>query len=110
MSVKDFLTRLNISTESSLRIGKITYTDGNGVDSIEICNQTFKGTAVRQMLNLRSTNFRIQVFGDKVSITTKGYGHRVGMSQYGAQAMAKEGMRYTEILQYYYQGTDLESI
>jgi len=110
MSVKDFLTKLSIGADSSLRIGKITYTDGSGVETIEICGQSFKGTTVRQKLGLRSTIFQIRVLGDTVSITTKGYGHRVGMSQYGAQAMAKAGKRYDEILQYYYQGTDLGSI
>ncbi len=108
--VNEFLQKLDLEPTGVLRIGKITYTDGSGVDTIEIAGKTLRGTQVRQKLGLRSTVFTIQVLGDSVSITTKGYGHRVGMSQYGAQAMAKSGKRYPEILQYYYTGTILDAI
>ena len=88
-------------------IGKITYTEGGGVDTIYICGQEYKGTAVRQKLGLRSTAFVISIVGSTVTITTKGYGHRVGMSQYGADAMAVQGKTYDEILCHYYKGTEL---
>jgi len=57
---------------------------------------------------LPSTSFTISVADKTVKITTKGYGHRVGMSQYGADAMALEGKSYKEILSHYYPGTQLE--
>jgi stage II sporulation protein D len=63
---------------------------------------------LRKKLNLRSTAFTITAVGDTVIITTKGYGHRVGMSQYGAEAMAVSGKTYDEILAHYYRGTTLE--
>lgn len=88
-------------------IGSITYTDGGGVDTIQICGITYKGTDVRRMLGLRSTAFVITPLGDTVTITTKGFGHRVGMSQYGADAMAVQGSLCAEILAHYYQGTEL---
>lgn len=88
-------------------IGKITYTEGGGVDSIVICGRSYKGTQIRSLLGLRSTAFVISVVGDTVSVTTKGYGHRVGMSQYGAEAMARQGSRYDEILLHYYRGANL---
>ena len=90
-------------------IGKITYTRGGGVDTIYICGQEYKGTAVRQKLGLRSTAFVISIVGDTVTITTKGHGHRVGMSQYGADAMAVQGKTYQQILSHYYKGTVLET-
>ena len=88
-------------------IEKITYTDGGGVDTIFICGQEYKGTTLRQKLGLRSTAFVISILGDTVTVTTKGYGHRVGMSQYGADAMAVQGKTYEQILSHYYKGTEL---
>lgn len=90
-------------------LGKITYTEGGGVDTIQIGNTTFKGTTLRQLLGLRSTAFVITAVGDTVTITTKGFGHRVGMSQYGAEAMAVTGSTYRQILSHYYLGTTLET-
>ncbi len=109
-TVDEFKDKLGIPRTEMLKIGSITYTDGSGVDKIIIANRTFSGTEMRQKLGLRSTSFAIQVLGDTVSVTTKGFGHRVGMSQYGAQAMAKDGKKYGEILQYYYTGTTLGMI
>ena len=57
-------------------------------------------------MSLRSTDFDIKYDRENVTITTRGYGHGVGMSQYGANAMAKKGYKYDEILKYYY--TDVE--
>ena len=69
---------------------------------------TYTGTELRKLLGLRSTAFVITIVGDVVTVTTKGFGHRVGMSQYGADAMALKGSTYDEILAHYYQGTSLE--
>lgn len=87
--------------------GNSTYTAGMGVDTIQIGNATYEGTQLRSLLNLRSTAFTITPIGNTVLITTKGYGHRVGMSQYGADAMAINGSSYDQILVHYYQGTEL---
>ncbi len=89
-------------------IGNITYTNGGGVDTISICGHEYSGTEIRQKLGLRSTSFVMTAVGNTVTVTTKGFGHRVGMSQYGADAMAVSGSSYEEILTYYYQGTKLE--
>lgn len=88
-------------------IKSITYTDGGGVDTIKIGNVTYTGTKIRSLLKLPSTSFVISPVGDNVIITTKGFGHRVGMSQYGADAMAVLGSSFEEILKHYYSGTDL---
>lgn len=89
-------------------IGTVTYTAGGGVDRIVIADQEYQGTQLRQLLSLRSTAFVITAAGDTVTITTKGYGHRVGMSQYGAEAMALTGNDYAHILAHYYPGTLLQ--
>ena len=89
-------------------LGQVSYTAGGGVDTIEIGGRLYKGTEIRQLLGLRSTAFVITAVGDTVTVTTKGYGHRVGMSQYGADAMALSGSDYVQILAHYYPGTTLE--
>lgn len=88
--------------------GEITYTRGGGVDTIEIAGKLYEGIELRTMLNLRSTDFAICALGNVVTITTKGYGHRVGLSQYGAEAMAVRGASYQQILSHYYPGTTIE--
>ena len=87
----------------------VTYTAGGGVDTILIGGKQFAGTEVRKLLGLRSTAFTITTEGDSVTFHTRGFGHRVGMSQYGADAMAAAGSDYSEILDHYYQGTTLEA-
>ena len=62
------------------------------------------GTALRKILGLRSTHIELQFVVDVVIVITRGYGHRVGMSQYGANAMALNGADYIEILEHYYTG------
>lgn len=90
-------------------IKEVTYTPGGGVDTIIIGEREYTGVEIRQMLGLRSTAFVITAVGNTVTVTTKGFGHRVGMSQYGADAMAVNGAKYTEILNHYYPGTKLST-
>lgn len=90
--------------------GPVTYTSGGGVDTIEICGETYTGLQLRSLLGLRSTIFQIQMDGENMCITSRGYGHRVGMSQYGADAMAEAGKTWQQILQHYYPGTTLYPI
>ena len=89
--------------------GPVTYTAGGGVATMEICGESYSGTSLRKALGLRSTAFTVSVGKDTITITTRGYGHRVGMSQYGADAMAVQGRTFEEILAHYYQGTTLVS-
>lgn len=110
-SVEEFSQRLDValSGEEDTWFSGITYTDGGGIETMEICGVMFSGTQLRKLLGLRSTAFLITAMDDTVTITTRGYGHRVGMSQYGAEAMAQEGNDYREILSHYYPGTTLEN-
>ncbi len=108
LSKTEFCQKLNISC-NTISIQDIKRNNTNHVESITINNQTFKGTTVRSLLNLRSTDFTIEIAND-VKITTKGYGHGVGMSQYGANEMAKLNQTYPEILKHYYQNIKIEQI
>ena len=105
----EFVSLLGISPKESAVdwLGAVTYTDGGGVDRMMIGGKLFSGTEIRQKLGLRSTAFSVHVTADKVYISTRGFGHRVGMSQYGAEAMAVQGSDYQEILYHYYPGTQL---
>ncbi len=80
------------------------------VKSVEIGGQTFAATELRQLLGLPSTDFDWQIEGEQINFITTGYGHGVGMSQYGANGMAKEGKKFNEILTHYYQGVKIENI
>ena len=98
---------IDIPGRTETWFGNISYTKGNGVATIEIGGKKYSGTDIRQRLGLRSTAFSVVTIGNTILITTKGYGHRVGMSQYGADAMAVNGKTYRDILAHYYQGTEL---
>ena len=90
--------------------GKTTYTRGGGVETMIIGGKLYSGTTLRSLLGLRSTAFSISVSKSKVTINTRGFGHRVGMSQYGAQSMAFSGSLYREILEHYYPGTVIDKV
>ena len=105
MSIKVFMNKLGIKSDIISDI-KIDRSMTGRIKTITINNNNFKGTVFRSLLSLRSTDFDIKYDRDNVTITTRGYGHGVGMSQYGANAMAKKGYKYDEILKYYY--TDVE--
>ena len=90
--VEDFTYLLGIEPSATgLQVDSVTYTRGGGVDTIVISGKEFDGGQMRQLLGLRSTAFAMQIVGETVTITTKGFGHRVGLSQYGAEAMAQSG-------------------
>lgn len=97
-----FCESLQLEECKAINIGNINYSASHRINNILINNKEFQGTEVRKLLNLRSTDFEMDVDNENVHITTKGYGHGVGMSQYGANGMAKEGYDYKEILNHYY--------
>jgi len=109
LSTDEFFSRLKLVPPEDMTqwFGSIQYTEGGGVAEMEIAGKTFTGTELRTLLSLRSTAFTINLEGENIRIATKGYGHRVGMSQYGANAMAEAGSTWQEILAHYYPGTSL---
>jgi len=108
-SKEEFCKLLQINC-TNIKIDKITRSNANRVNTIVINNKEFNGTDFRHTLGLRSTDFNITIANDLINITTYGYGHGVGMSQYGANGMAKEGYNYEEILKYYYKDTEISKI
>ncbi len=85
----------------------VSRTESNRVEKVRIGNKEFTGREIRDKLGLRSTDFIWELAGQNVVITTKGYGHGVGMSQYGANGMAKSGKTFDEIVKHYYQGVEI---
>ena len=88
--------------------GTVAYTEGGGVASMTVAGESYTGTELRSLLGLKSTAFSVEPGENSVTFTTRGYGHRVGMSQYGADAMAVQGSSYADILAHYYPGTALK--
>ena len=74
---------------------------------MQIGNGLIEGRTVREALELPSTNFTLKISAGKITFTSSGSGHGVGMSQYGASGMAKKGYNYKDILAHYYQGTEV---
>lgn len=109
LSKQYFCTKLNIDC-SNITITNIDKDKSNRIKTITINNKLYNGTTVRNLLSLRSTDFTINILDDLVEITTKGYGHGVGMSQYGANHMANDNKTYKEILLHYYQNTEITNI
>lgn len=97
----------NMTGEPSKWIGKVTRNDSGRVETAVIGGVDFSGTELRSLFSLRSTAFTIGHSDGKFTFTVTGFGHGVGMSQYGANAMAKSGSDYAEILSHYYPGTEL---
>lgn len=107
-TLKKFYTLLNLEYNENLNIQKTKVTSTGRVKEIKINGKQYTGTQVQQLLSLRSNYFTINRVGDNVTIETKGYGHGVGMSQYGANGMAKEGYSYQEIIKHYYQEVEIK--
>lgn len=107
-SKDEFCSLLSLNCEN-LEINQIDRTDSNRIKNIVINNQSFTGVQIRKLLTLRSTDFDIEL-SDEIKITTRGNGHGVGMSQYGANGMAKDGTNYQGILNHYYQNIEILKI
>ncbi len=89
-------------------VGTIERTQSGSVHAITIGGVTVSGAQARQIFSLRSASFDVSLSGDTFTFSVTGFGHGVGMSQYGADAMAEEGKGYVEILQHYYTGVTVE--
>lgn len=118
ISNKDFSAIVNSQYKNAnLNINNInkkiqikSRTDGGSVKEIQLGGATIKGTEFRKLFDLKSANFTLEYSKNKIKIKCKGNGHGVGMSQWGANLMAKEGKGYEEILKHYYTGIELGKI
>lgn len=104
-SKDEFRSKLSLECED-IELDFIERNKSDYVDKIGICSKEFKGSVFRSMLNLRSADFDIEI-GQGVKITTHGYGHGVGMSQYGANGYANAGYTYEDIIKHYYTGVEI---
>ncbi|MCL1917988.1 MAG: stage II sporulation protein D [Peptococcaceae bacterium] len=113
MKVKEFLRALNIQSGTGLGASDIKVlerTTAGRIARISVAGHEIKGTDFRKALELASTDVEWEIREGKIYLTTFGYGHGVGLSQYGAQNMALQGRGYEAILAHYYQGTELNQI
>lgn len=108
--LKDFYNKLGLEYSDKISFEVLEKTSTGRNKKVKINGVEFNGRDVATKLKLRSNYFDIIQNNDKVTITTKGFGHGVGMSQYGALGMAKEGYTYDKILKHYYQGTEIKKI
>lgn len=115
MSVSEFIQKIkgslgeNNITASNLKnkISLIEVSEGGKIKTMQIGETVIKGKEFRTLFNLNSANFKIVQNNDTIDIITTGYGHGVGMSQYGANGMAIEGYNYRDILKHYYTGVEI---
>ena len=110
MSLDDFYKKLDLNYDKNLSIVLLDRSSSGRIISLKINGKLFTGRELYNKLKIRSTDFAIIQEGEKVKIKTKGFGHGVGMSQYGAFGMAKNGYKYNEILAHYYKGTNLKKL
>lgn len=110
LTYNEISNKLKNSIDSNTKFNIISKTSGNRVKEIEINGTTYSGVEFRKLLNLRSADFSIENNGANIVISTNGYGHGVGMSQYGANGMANNGSSYTDILLHYYTGVSIKNI
>ncbi len=111
-TLKEKLKEYNIDFSDTPKewVEKISNTESGMVDIIKICGKDIKGTEIRTALGLKSSTFSVEFKDDKFIFTVKGYGHGVGMSQYGANHMANQGFDYKGILKHYYTGIEIVEI
>ncbi len=116
-SKKDFISKIkekysdfsiNWDEKDSIKI--IEYTDGGRARTVKVGNKNLSGVEIRSIFGLKSANFECKIENDKVKFNVIGYGHGVGMSQTGADAMAKAGSSYKEIIEHFYSGIQIVNI
>ncbi|WP_242985896.1 stage II sporulation protein D [Oceanobacillus zhaokaii] len=110
-SIDEVEAALQIELPRSVALNlEITRTESGRVKELAIEGHTFSGREIRDKLKLRSNDFKIDQNNNHLVFTTKGNGHGVGMSQYGANGMAMEGKTYQEIIKHYYQGVEINTV
>lgn len=88
----------------------LEYTEGNRVKTIKIGNLNLSGVEVRTLIGLKSANFKVTIENNNIKFSVLGYGHGVGMSQTGADSMAKQGKNYEEIIKHFYTGVEIVDV
>ena len=107
ISYQEISNKLGFVVDKDTNIELVGKTSGNRIESVKIGEHVYKGIDFRNVLGLRSADFEIEYTDNGIVFTTRGYGHGVGLSQYGANGMAKNGSGYEAILKHYYPGVNL---
>ena len=105
--IRAYCPKIAFGDIKSSNIKIISRSTGGHVEKMQVGDGLIEGRTVREALELPSTNFTIKISSGKITFTSSGSGHGVGMSQYGASGMAKKGYDYKDILAHYYQGTEV---
>ncbi len=100
--------QINFQDPEDIKI--LEHTDSNRVKTVKFGNHEISGVETRSIFGLKSTNFEMVKEANKIKFTVKGYGHGVGMSQTGADTMAKQGSNYEEIINHFYIGIEIKGI
>ena len=99
---------IDFSKEDAIKI--IEYTDSDRIKTIKFGNLELSGVEARTIFGLKSANFTVEVSDDLIKFQVKGYGHGVGMSQTGADALAKQGKTCEEIIKHFYVGVEINNL
>ena len=99
---------IEFSKDDDIKV--LEYTESTRVKTVKFGNHNISGVEARTILGLKSTNFEIIKDGDKIKFSVKGYGHGVGMSQTGADAMAKQGSSSEDIIKHFYTGVEIKEV
>ena len=99
---------IDFNNDDDIKI--LEYTDSGRVKTIKFGNHNLSGTETRSLLGLRSTNFEVTKENENIKFSVKGYGHGVGMSQTGADTLAKEGKTYEDIIKHFYIGVEISEV
>lgn len=114
ISIGEFEQKLGVQLDQTVNTKGnwftiVERTTGNRIGKIRIGTKEFSGREIRERLGLNSTAFSLERQGNTIWVTMRGYGHGVGMSQWGANGMAKRGKNAEQIVKYFYQGVTLQN-
>lgn len=108
--LKKKYTDISIDFANSDDIKILEYTESTRVKTVKFGNYEISGVEARTLFGLKSTNFEITRDGDNIKFSVKGYGHGVGMSQTGADSMAKQGSSAENIIKHFYTGVEITEV
>lgn len=108
--LKEKYSDISIDFSNSDDIKIMDYTESTRVKTVKFGNHEISGVEARSLLGLRSTNFEISIDDDNIKFSVKGYGHGVGMSQTGADSMAKQGSSAEDIIKHFYTGVEVSEV
>lgn len=108
--IKEYHSDFEIDFALENQIEILEYTDGERIKTIKVGNLNLSGVEIRTIFGLKSAKFQVSIEGDDIKFNVIGYGHGVGMSQTGADSMAKQGKNYEEIIKHFYTGVEITNV